>query len=236
MSRLLNYSEFVGKKYGRLKIASFVDPVLYPGLCVCKCDCGNEVQKLVYNLKSGGTKSCGCRSGNTKHGGRGTRTYRVWKHMKNRCLNPKNQDFKNYGGRGIVVCDEWKSSFPSFLRDMGECPPWFSIERKDVNGNYCPGNCEWIPVERQSKNRRCAIRLTINNETKLMTEWCDVFSVSRDVVYARMRKGWLIENLFKPARATRPRLVLLAAVFIINALMGLTSSGSFIHWVSGLPA
>jgi hypothetical protein len=80
--------------------------------------------------------------------------------MLNRCTNPNGYDWKLYGGRGITVCDRWRHSFENFLADLGERPPGrYSIERIDVNGNYEPDNCKWIPLRDQVKNRRCSKRL-----------------------------------------------------------------------------
>jgi len=89
-----------------------------------------------------------------KHGWGGTPTYNSWKKMKYRCCNPDNPDYPNYGGRGIKVCDRWIDDVCAFVEDMGVRPLGYSLERKDVNGDYCPDNCEWIPLADQSKNRR----------------------------------------------------------------------------------
>lgn len=85
------------------------------------------------------------------------RTYDVWRQMWKRCTDPAHKDFKNYGGRGIHVCAEW-ASFRTFLADMGVKPDGYSIDREDVDGNYEPGNCEWIPVEHQPATRRTSKR------------------------------------------------------------------------------
>lgn len=126
----------------------------------CNCDCGETVPVMASSLLRGRSKSCGCikvekfKAMLTKHGQHGQKTYRSWKAMKNRCYNPKHPHFKHYGGRGITVCDRWKNSFENFFADLGECPPDYSLERIDVNGNYEPSNCKWIPWKDQSKNRR----------------------------------------------------------------------------------
>lgn len=129
----------------------------------CRCDCGNEIEVKTSLLRNGNTKSCGCarkdslRKLMTTHGATHNRTktptYESWRAMRARCELPKNSNWKYYGGRGIRVCDEWRD-FAAFLADMGERPPGHTIERKDVNGNYEPGNCVWLPKENQSKNRR----------------------------------------------------------------------------------
>lgn len=83
-----------------------------------------------------------------------TRTYNCWLNMKNRCYNTSHQKYDIYGGRGIKVCQKWKDSFESFLSDMGECPSGLSLNRKDSDGDYSPGNCEWSSQKEQQNNRR----------------------------------------------------------------------------------
>ena len=131
----------------------------------CRCDCGNDHCVKAADLKSGHVFSCGClprdlcreigKNGTRRktHGGTNTRLYRIWSNMKMRCLNPKNDNFPNYGGRGIKVCNEWRHDFKAFqawaishgYRDD------LSIDRIDVNGNYCPENCK---VERVTQSRQ----------------------------------------------------------------------------------
>ena len=94
---------------------------------------------------------------NTKHGAFGTREYIAWSAAKGRCFNPNDKSRVHYGARGITMCDAWSASFEAFLADMGPCPPGYTLERKDVNGNYEPDNCCWIPAADQSKNRRVVI-------------------------------------------------------------------------------
>lgn len=127
----------------------------------CMCDCGTIKTLSSPHLRR--AKSCGCyRRENTArmkttHGMTGTSIYYIWAHVVERCTNPNNERYANYGGRGIKVCDRWKR-FEGFLADMG--PSWFdgaSIERKDVDGDYCAGNCSWIPLREQSKNRQSSI-------------------------------------------------------------------------------
>jgi hypothetical protein len=148
-----------GSRFANLVVADRTDSDRYGRTrWRCVCDCGNEVVVGSNNLRTGNTKSCGCRKHagpNKTHGMSNTPTHRSWLKMLERCENPKSNRFAYYGGRAIRVCPRWKS-FENFLSDMGPRPERKTLDRIDVNGNYEPGNCRWATAKEQRANRQSA--------------------------------------------------------------------------------
>jgi hypothetical protein len=165
-----------------------------------KCECGNEKTARKDRVTSGIVKSCGCQSKDTRfqiiHGiPNKDRTYRSWRRMKTRCLNKNYQDYENYGGRGIKICDRWIDSFENFLNDMGERPLKMTLDRIDVNGNYEPKNCRWATHEQQCNNTRNNVFIIWNGRTQTIMQWAKELNIP----YARIRyfnkKGQTLEEI-----------------------------------------
>lgn len=120
-----------------------------------------------------------------------------WDAMKQRCTNPAHKSFKNYGGRGIKVCDRWLESFEDFYADMGNRPAGTTLERDEVDGNYEPGNCKWVTYKEQGNNRRNNRALTLEGVTMTMAEWAEKLSMSRQALRYRVENGWSEKDILK---------------------------------------
>jgi hypothetical protein len=162
----------------------------------CRCDCGNTTF-VASGLLRGRQISCGCWtktavSRNNKarapHNLSKSREYNSWKAMRNRCLDSRHPEFRNYGGRGIGICDEWRD-FVSFLRDMGERPENHSLDRIDSNKDYEPGNCRWATMESQSDNKRTALRVKLNGSWVPPKVASVELGLTVGAIYARCRVG-----------------------------------------------
>ena len=175
-------------------------------LCRCSCAAGTIREVSSDHLRSGRSQSCGCLTvettiaRSTKHGKatkeRSSRAYNSWASMLSRCTNPRAQGYRNYGGRGIRVCESWLHSFSQFFADMGREPEiGESLERKDNNGDYCPDNCIWADRATHSKNRRNNRIETYNGKTCTLKEHCEDAQMDYGLVSDRLNKhGWSIED------------------------------------------
>lgn len=178
----------------------------------CLCDCGKTTFVSTANLNNNRTKSCGCLKINillersTKHRQRHTKLYEVWKSIKQRCLNPKNKAYHNYGGRGITIFSEWINSYESFYNWSltNGYKEGLSIDRINVNGNYEPNNCRWTTRKVQCNNTRVNKYFTINNETKSLSDWCRIYNIKYSTVAERLYYNWdIIKALTTPIKCRK---------------------------------
>lgn len=170
-------------------------------LANCTCKCGRKFVAILYHIKTGNTRSCGCLRAETTsklfrtHGYTKSNTYRCWQHMKDRCLNPENVDYFNYGARGIKICDRWLK-FENFLQDMGERPKGLSIDRIDNDGDYCFNNCRWANNSQQASNRRSNHWIEYNGERLILKDWASRFNLEPSLIRYRLKAGWSLDRVF----------------------------------------
>lgn len=204
--------DLTGKTFGRLTVLERVEDHISPCghkeiMWKCRCECGNEVIVQGKRLRNGTTRSCGCLSREltserfSTHGYSKERLYGVWTGMIDRCCNENNQNYHNYGARGIKLCDEWRHNYVSFREwalqagydenaEPGEC----TIDRINTDGNYEPDNCRWANKTEQARNRRNTIMYVYNGEEKPLAEWCDEFDLPYLKVSYRLKHGWTFEE------------------------------------------
>lgn len=186
------YEELVGKKFNRWLVDGLThngEQKLYHVWCICEC--GNEGFRRASAIVSGRSMSCGClrdektQQRSTKHGhtkgGKPTKTFITWQNMWRRCTDPKDKSFPFYGAKGISVCERW-SEFKNFLEDMGESNG-LTIDRINTYGNYEPNNCRWATRKEQSRNSRSNRPITLDGETKLLSDWCSELSIEISAIH-----------------------------------------------------
>lgn len=191
-----SFQDITGNKYGRLTVLNIYGRNNGKILWECECDCGNIVIVSGNNLKNGHTQSCGCyrrdrtAETHTTHGKRNTRLYGIWTGMKTRCYDPNCKCYKNYGGRGISMCDEWLgkdgfSRFDEWSENNGYSED-LTIDRIDTNDNYSPGNCRWADLKTQANNTRNNRHLTVNDVTRTTAEWSDITGIKSSTIRYRL--------------------------------------------------
>lgn len=201
---------FAGEKFGKLEFLKEIESKGTGVRCLLRCDCGNLVERHARDLKSktinGHVCMClDCKSSlAAKNGIKNNRgkmsvshkkIYDVHRQMLRRCYDESSADFKNYGYRGISVCDQWKAmvGFVSWCESSGYTYG-MTIERIDVNGNYEPKNCTWVPNAMQAKNTRKSVRIAFNGITKPLVIWANELGISSKTVKGRLRRGWSVSD------------------------------------------
>lgn len=187
-----------GNRYGKLVVLKF-SHVKRQVHWLCRCDCGNTTTVSGGHLREGTTTSCGCVILKS-NGMSGSPIYQVWQAMKDRCCNPKNRHYRNYGARGIRVSARWMESFSNFFEDMGERPfEGATLERVDNSKGYSKDNCKWATRHEQMANCRTAKLLTYNGETKCMSQWARDLGVDPKTLTYRLKQGWTLEKALTTA-------------------------------------
>lgn len=199
-----------GDVYGRLTVLSPAAPEpRFAGRTAwrCRCACGRIKAILAKSLRNGGARSCGCGIGKsaalrmTTHGDYGSREYSAWCAMKTRCFNPRYRRYRDYGGRGITVCDRWRDSYAAFREDMGLCPAGFTLDRIDTNGPYAPSNCRWASTLTQANNTRVNHRLSLGGQSLTVAQWERQLGFRAGTLKRRLLRGWTAESaLTTPVR------------------------------------
>lgn len=194
--------DILGQRFGRLLVIERLGKK--PGITgraiywLCECDCGSIVEVSGVELRRGNTVSCGCYSidRSTIHNGRHTRLYSIWGTLVKRCENNKYKGYKNYGGRGITLCKEWREfkNFQKWARESGY-EDTLTIDRIDNNGNYCPENCRWVDMKVQNRNKRSNRIISFGNDACCMSEWGERIGEKGQLIRDRIDKlGWTIKE------------------------------------------
>ena len=195
--------DLTGQRFGRLVVEGFA----YADKCrrsmwKCRCDCGKEKIVAMQPLRDGRIKSCGCEKAERckklkfKHGHKGTRLYNIWKGMNDRTNRKSSRNYINYGGRGISVCKEWQS-FEVFYKWAMEhgYQDELSIDRIDVNGNYCPENCRWANAKIQANNSRRNAKIEYKGQTLTLQQWAEKLRINKTTLWNRLNAlGWSVEE------------------------------------------
>jgi hypothetical protein len=189
--------DLTNKQFGRLRALSYAGSEKW----MCVCDCGKEHTAASADLKRGKVRSCGClqlevaKSGDCRrtHGMADTPEYRTWQAMLYRTGDPRCNGYERYGGRGITVCERWKT-FENFYADMGPRSRGTTLERNEVDGNYEPSNCRWATRQEQGANMSTTVLLTANGRTQPMEAWAREIGCSTQALRYRLKKGWSHEK------------------------------------------
>ena len=207
MSKII---DLCGQRFGRLTVLELTP--LRPVHFRCRCDCGAIVNVLSMLLRDGRTRSCGClrrevtaakmRTHGFAPSGKRPPEYSLWLNIKQRCTNPAVAHYQDYGGRGITVCDRWRS-FENFYADMGPRPDTvpgsrkrslYSLDRIDNNGPYSPENCRWATQHQQTRNKRTNRFVTYDGHTLTIKDWADRMGVDEGLIRHRLNIGWTPER------------------------------------------
>lgn len=187
---------WLGRRYGRWTVVGESERALKDAWVPCRCECGTERRVMRQSLTRGLSTSCRCktkevaRTRQTRHGMSGSSIHNIWMSMIGRCNTPSHSSYERYGARGIRVCDRWANSFETFLSDIGPRPSLrHSLDRRDVNGHYEPGNVVWATSQQQNRNRRDNLRVTYDGREICAAELAEIVGREASLVCEWLRKG-----------------------------------------------
>ena len=196
-----NKYHLVGQRFGKLKVIAEIGRSNHGDkIWLCQCDCGKQTQAYTSTLIRGNKMSCGCEVGANfrKHNHSKERLYFIWKGIRKRCNNPNEKAYKNYGGRGIKLCDEWNNyeNFREWALSHGYRDD-LTIDRIDVNGNYKPSNCRWATMKEQARNKQNTIYISYKGLTKTLVEWAEDIGINETTLRHRILDyKWSVEKSF----------------------------------------
>lgn len=197
--------DLTGQKFNHLTVIGIAER--NPLKWECQCDCGNTTGVRTCNLTRGLVKSCGCihHRGNPTHGQCYTRVYRIYAKILRRCFVTDDPAYKNYGGRGITMCEEWRNSFEAFSEwaYSNGYADGKTIDRIDNNGDYSPENCRWATPSEQANNTRRNRNFTLNGKTQTLAQWCNEYGAKYGTVHQRLKMGWTFEEAISLPKNTR---------------------------------
>ena len=189
-------NDLIGECFGRLIVLGVHSLCRKQNvLWECACICGGLTKAYAHDLRAGKVKSCGCLSkegmhtthGKARAGNKRSREYSVWATMLQRCANPTNKNYFNYGGRGITVCRRWLA-FENFYADMGACEKGLTLERKNNSRGYSKSNCEWTTRAAQGRNRRANVYVVVQGRRMLLTDAYTLLGMSKTIIYHIMKR------------------------------------------------
>lgn len=195
-----NRKNLTGMVFHYLTVLSYADTKNKRALWTCKCKCGRVVIKQGKHLLNGLIKSCGCYNAecrterNTTHGHCGTTEYSIWKDIKKRCYNKNHWAYSMYGGRGILMSDEWKADFMAFYNDMGPRPDGLTIDRIDNDDSYCRANCKWSSRTEQANNKRNNVKYEHEGEMLTIPAMARKIKINPGTLYDRLHSGWSVAD------------------------------------------
>ncbi|WP_110933276.1 hypothetical protein [Paenibacillus bouchesdurhonensis] len=192
-------NQLAGQRFGKLTVIRRAEKNSKSGnaMWICECDCGNRSTVIGSHLRSGKTSSCGCnRISQRSMGHSKDRLYRTWLGMHNRCYNPDHDRYEWYGGKGISICDEWHvfMTFRNWALANGYTDE-LTIDRIDVDGNYSPGNCQWVDMKTQANNRSNNRILRYRGKRYTATELAEAHGLAPHTVFNRLKLGWTVDKI-----------------------------------------